>query len=484
MNVPKDEHMNNLAGTDDDFDALLDASSLGAPHVMAVTGDIPDAARRRMALAARRQQRTLDDTASREEPPQHDQADHVVEAGFDPRTTAQDTATDHHPASLALERRGFLVGCVGAGKSSFLAALAMLLRPLDPAHHFSPDWPQLSDHRIRDLRHQMWRTREPSTAYSGSQSPYTAVAGLSIWVTHACPLAKKEPQQNVASAADPRQLSTLLALTGMSEVHGFLTSAHIAPGPDTGCLPDLGEFVRPAAEPVPSLALTAEPMSLVLCTAKPAKLQVARFADSAYKRARSGLMLPEIERTAGQHEQLTPLQRSERTSPASKQPTQQPAAQARLWTTTTDGARTQHADMPMLIHHEEHEALTQTLRTRLTYRASDPYAVEARFRADESDETVWTFARELLVDGLERSAGQGDVTLWPEKTASGQRRLFIRLTSPEGTALLSAAAVDVRLFVEAARTLVEYGAEHTHLAPALNALETAIGELTRPGTRE
>jgi hypothetical protein len=31
MNVPKDEPMNNLAGTDDDFDALLDASSLG-PH--------------------------------------------------------------------------------------------------------------------------------------------------------------------------------------------------------------------------------------------------------------------------------------------------------------------------------------------------------------------------------------------------------------------------------------------------------------------
>ncbi|GAA2919669.1 hypothetical protein GCM10011428_40050 [Streptomyces violaceus] len=144
----------------------------------------------------------------------------------------------------------------------------------------------------------------------------------------------------------------------------------------------------------------------------------------------------------------------------------------------------QHADMPMLIHQEGHETLTHTLRTRFTYRASDPYAVEARFRAEESDETVWTFARELLVGGLERRAGQGDVILWPETTASGQERLFIRLTSPEGTALLSAAVVDVSLFVEAAEALVEYGAEHTHLAPALNALEKAIGELTRPGTRE
>jgi len=484
MNVPKDEPMNNLAGTDDDFDALLNASSLGAPHVMAVTGDIPDAARARMALAARRQQRTLDNTASREEHPQHHQADHVIEAGFEPRTTAQDTATDHLSASPALERRGFIVG-IGAGKSSLLAALTMLLCPFGPARRHSTASPQLSDRRIRDLRHEMWRTRESLTAHGGSQSRFTADAGYSNWVTRPCCLTENEPRQGVASAADSRPLSTLLALTGRSEVHGCLASAHLAPRPDTGWVPpDLREFVRPTAEPVPSLALTAEPTSLVLCTAKPAQVQVARFADAAYKRARSGLMLPEIKRSAGQHQQLTPLQPSERTSPASKQPTQQPTAQARLWATTTEGARAQHADMPMLIHHEEHEALTHPLRTRFTYRASDPYAVEARFRAEECDETVWTFARELLVDGLERSAGQGDVTLWPVETALGQRRLFIRLTSPDGTALLSAAAVDVRLFVEAARSLVEDGAEHTHLAPALNALETAIGELTRPGTRE
>jgi hypothetical protein len=484
MNVPKDEPMNNRAGTDDDFDALLDASSLGAPHVVAVTGDIPTAARRRMALAARRLQRALDDTASWEETPQDDQADHVETAGLDLRSTAQDAATDHRPSSLALDRRGFLVGCVGVGKSSFLAALAMLHGPVDPARHRPPAWPQLSDRRIRDLRHQVWRTWESLPARSGSLSLITADARFSIWVTNSCGLAMKEPQQGAASAAERRQVSTLLALTGLRGAHGLLTSAHISPGPGTGCVRDLREFVRPAAEPVTPPAATVAPMKLLVCTAGPAQLQVARFADSAYKRARSGLLLPETNRTPGQHHQLTSLQRSERTSLASKLPAQQPAAQARLWTTTTDGARVQHADMQMLIHHEEHETLTHTLLTRFTYRASDPYAVEARFRAEESDETVWTFARELLVGGLERRAGQGDVILWPETTASGQERLFIRLTSPEGTALLSAAAVDVSLFVEAAEALVGYGAEHTHLAPALNALEKAIGELTRPGTRE
>jgi hypothetical protein len=194
-------------------------------------------------------------------------------------------------------------------------------------------------------------------------------------------------------------------------------------------------------------------------------------------------MLPALNGTAGQ-QQLTTPQCSERNSLAARQQTPRLAAQARLWTTAADGVRVQHADMPMLIHHAGREALMHPMRTRFIYRTSDPYAVEARFRAEESDETVWTFARELLRDGLERSAGQGDVSLWPDTAASGEKRLFIRLTSPEGTALLSAADIDVRLFVEATGTLVEYGAEHTHLAPALNALETAIGELTRPGTRE
>ncbi|WP_211269730.1 hypothetical protein, partial [Streptomyces olivaceus] len=168
-----------------------------------------------------------------------------------------------------------------------------------------------------------------------------------------------EPQQSAALAADRRQVPTLLALTGLSEDHDLLTSAHLSPRRDTGCLRDLREFVRPAAEPVRPAGVTIASMSLVVCTAEPAQLQVARFADSAYKRARSGLLLPETKRTPGQHHQLTSLQHSERTSPASRQPVQQPAAQASLWTTTADGVRVQHADMPMLIHQEGHETLTQ-----------------------------------------------------------------------------------------------------------------------------
>jgi hypothetical protein len=62
-----------------------------------------------------------------------------------------------------------------------------------------------------------------------------------------------------------------------------------------------------------------------------------------------------------------------------------------------------------------------------------------------------------------------------------EARVFIRLSSPEGTALLSVADAGLRAFLEAASKLVAYGEEHPHLLPALNALETTRGELARPG---
>ncbi|MBJ6636738.1 SsgA family sporulation/cell division regulator, partial [Streptomyces sp. DHE7-1] len=88
--------------------------------------------------------------------------------------------------------------------------------------------------------------------------------------------------------------------------------------------------------------------------------------------------------------------------------------------------------------------------------------------------------RDLLKDGLQKEAGLGDVIVWPEKEPRQQARVFIRLTSPEGKALLSAAEHDVRAFVEAAGRLVPYGLEHSYLQPMMDSLEATVGELARP----
>ncbi len=58
------------------------------------------------------------------------------------------------------------------------------------------------------------------------------------------------------------------------------------------------------------------------------------------------------------------------------------------------------------------EGESVVLEATLGYHATDPYAVTATFRT-EICEVVWTFARELLTQGLTDPAGEGDVHVCP-----------------------------------------------------------------------
>ncbi|XVV39242.1 hypothetical protein ACQPXT_40050 [Streptomyces sp. CA-100214] len=60
MTVRKNDPMDQPPATNEEFDALLAASSLKAPHVAGEGSDIPAAARHRMAQALGQLQRTLD----------------------------------------------------------------------------------------------------------------------------------------------------------------------------------------------------------------------------------------------------------------------------------------------------------------------------------------------------------------------------------------------------------------------------------------
>ncbi|MER6611709.1 SsgA family sporulation/cell division regulator [Streptomyces sp. NPDC000927] len=246
---------------------------------------------------------------------------------------------------------------------------------------------------------------------------------------------------------------------------------------------DLQAYFQPALDPTRDVNLDSA-TSLLVRRIAPPRLHVARLAPSAYPRTASGLHLP-----AGIAAQQLLRDRNAQTKP----PTARTATpdvfartqrRARQWITIVDGVRTLHADVTMRIHPEEHEALTQPVRTRLTYRVCDPYAVETRFGVGSGNETVWTFSRDLLRDGLQKEAGLGDVIVRPEKEPRQQVRVFIRLASPEGKALLSAAEHDVRAFVEAAGRLVQYGLEHSYLQPMMDSFEATVGELARPGGRD
>ncbi|MBP0460693.1 SsgA family sporulation/cell division regulator [Streptomyces montanisoli] len=99
---------------------------------------------------------------------------------------------------------------------------------------------------------------------------------------------------------------------------------------------------------------------------------------------------------------------------------------------------------------------------RLTYLTSDPYAVHIAFHIHSANPVHWTFARELLVEGVFRPCGHGDVRIWPTRV-DGEGLICLALTSPEGDALLQAALDDVYGWLERTLGVVPPGTESARL---------------------
>ncbi|MCL6675048.1 SsgA family sporulation/cell division regulator [Streptomyces panaciradicis] len=95
---------------------------------------------------------------------------------------------------------------------------------------------------------------------------------------------------------------------------------------------------------------------------------------------------------------------------------------------------------------------------RLSYRTDDPYAVHVAFHIHSEQPVDWTFARELLVEGVFRPCGQGDVRVWPTKT-EGRGVVLMALSSPDGDALLEAPAAQVSAWLERTLRVVPPGTE-------------------------
>jgi hypothetical protein len=496
MTVRKDEPMDHLAAMDDEFDALLGASSLGAPHVVAETGDIPATARRRMAQAVRQQQRSFGMPDGTPHPQPDDEADSCPGVSTDAERTAQEVQPIPRWRPFTL-----LYGTNGGGKSVISAAVFAWL------HSAYSDTGR-------------GRRREPPTQRSWNVAPRTNLIRSALWLTGTLDESSREgtPRRRCISYGSPVTLpgwrhTPLLVDMAASALRSTCGEAQAAPYSTLACAqavqllsPDIGtrtppnlhawgwegawwhkqrlrnlrHVIEPWMQPDESL-FSVTPTGLFVCAMPPTPLHIASFTNFAYTAVGSGLLLPKAE---GEPRRRHPVQESGKAGRDLRQPAR--AGRTKLWRAVVDGAHELSAELPMSFHFDEREslALTSSLHTRLTYRVSDPYAVEARFRADDLDETVWIFARDLLRNGLERNSGLGDVIVWPDTGAQGERRIFVRLSSPEGTALLSAADADLRAFLEAASSLVAYGAEHSYLVPALNALETTIGELARPGRCE
>ncbi|MER8084515.1 SsgA family sporulation/cell division regulator [Streptomyces sp. NPDC058316] len=111
---------------------------------------------------------------------------------------------------------------------------------------------------------------------------------------------------------------------------------------------------------------------------------------------------------------------------------------------------------------------------RLTYRTEDPYAVHVAFHIGSEFPVRWTFARELLVEGVFRPCGQGDVRIWPTKV-DVRNVIFVALTSPDGDALLEIPSAAVAAWVERTLRLVPPGTESERLG-----IDEGLAELLAP----
>ena len=71
------------------------------------------------------------------------------------------------------------------------------------------------------------------------------------------------------------------------------------------------------------------------------------------------------------------------------------------------------------------------LTASLCYRGDDPYAIRMAFHVGRESPVEWVFSRDLLAEGLDRHAGEGDVRIWP---SCRRDVLNISLSSPQGRA--------------------------------------------------
>ncbi|MGW2098654.1 SsgA family sporulation/cell division regulator [Streptomyces olivaceoviridis] len=95
----------------------------------------------------------------------------------------------------------------------------------------------------------------------------------------------------------------------------------------------------------------------------------------------------------------------------------------------------------------------------LSYDPRDPYAVTLILDSEGDHAVRWVFSRELLADGLTGSAGEGDVTVWPEGQGTDGWFLWLKVGRDPHTAVFETAADPVAEWLLDTYRLVPEGHE-------------------------
>lgn len=104
------------------------------------------------------------------------------------------------------------------------------------------------------------------------------------------------------------------------------------------------------------------------------------------------------------------------------------------------------------------EELSFRIPVELRYETCDPYAVRLTFHLPGDAPVTWAFGRELLIDGVGRPCGEGDVHIAPAD-AEVLGEVLIRLQVGCDQALFRSSAPPLVAFLDRTDKLVPLGQE-------------------------
>ncbi|MEU0072062.1 SsgA family sporulation/cell division regulator [Streptomyces sp. NPDC006332] len=109
----------------------------------------------------------------------------------------------------------------------------------------------------------------------------------------------------------------------------------------------------------------------------------------------------------------------------------------------------------------------------LSYDRADPYAVSLTFHMCAHTAVRWVVGRDLLLDGLERLVGVGDIQVWPSRRPSAGKVQIALCPGPKQEAVVvTVSARALEAFLRRTLAMVPAGSEDCHLD-----VDTAVHQL-------
>jgi hypothetical protein len=93
------------------------------------------------------------------------------------------------------------------------------------------------------------------------------------------------------------------------------------------------------------------------------------------------------------------------------------------------------------------------------YAAHRPLTVRADFSVPTGAVVTWHISRDLLLSGMREPSGEGDVRVWPPRTAGSGNGVLIAFRTPQASALVEAPHDGLRAWLHATTACLPLGAE-------------------------